>query len=235
MGSAGESSGTSSSASESARADSRAVYRCEQPLLGREAVVKVLHQRLRASEVVLQRFMREARLASRLDHPYAAHVYAFGVEPDDGLVWIAMEMVHGTSLERWLRERGPLPLDAVRPVLRARRRGRADRARPRDRASRSEAVERHGDRARGAPPPQAARLRDREAGRRRRAARARRSPALPPSRSTRTRRCPLPPGQREPEPDPGERDARLAAVHVARAVVRSAVGRPALGPLLPRA
>ena len=90
-----------------------AVYRSEQPLLGREAVVKVLHQRMRESEVVLQRFMREARLASRLDHPYAAHVYAFGVEPDDGLAWIAMELVHGTSLERWLAERGPLPLDVL--------------------------------------------------------------------------------------------------------------------------
>jgi len=90
-----------------------AVYRCEQPLLGREAVVKVLHNRLRTSEVVFQRFMREARLASRLDHPYAAHVYAFGVEPEDGLAWIAMEFVHGTSLERWLAERGPLPLDML--------------------------------------------------------------------------------------------------------------------------
>jgi serine/threonine-protein kinase len=90
-----------------------AVYRCDQPLLGREAVVKVLHQRMRESEVMLQRFMREARLASRLDHPYAAHIYAFGVEPDDGLAWIAMELVHGTSLERWLAERGPMPLDVL--------------------------------------------------------------------------------------------------------------------------
>ena len=90
-----------------------AVYRCDQPLLGREAVVKVLHQRLRGSEVVFQRFMREARVASRLDHPYAAHVYAFGVEPDDGLAWIAMELVHGTSLARWLAERGPLQLDVL--------------------------------------------------------------------------------------------------------------------------
>jgi len=90
-----------------------AVYRCEQPLLGREAVIKVLHQRMRQSDVALQRFLREARLASRLDHPYAAHVYAFGVEPEDGLAWIAMELVHGTSLERWLTERGPLPLDIL--------------------------------------------------------------------------------------------------------------------------
>jgi WD40 repeat protein/serine/threonine protein kinase len=94
-----------------------AVYRCEQPLLGREAVVKVLHQRLRRNDVVLQRFMREAQLASRLDHPYAAHIYAFGIEHDDGLFWIAMEMVQGTTLNRWLRERGPLRLDQFVPFF----------------------------------------------------------------------------------------------------------------------
>ncbi len=94
-----------------------AVYRCEQPLLGREAVVKVLHSRLRASQVMVQRFLREARLASRLDHPYAAHVYAFGVVKEDGLLWIAMEMVHGTPLDRWLRERGPLPLAELVPFF----------------------------------------------------------------------------------------------------------------------
>ncbi|HEY0194504.1 MAG TPA: serine/threonine-protein kinase, partial [Kofleriaceae bacterium] len=94
-----------------------AVYRCEQPLLGREAVVKVLHRRLRRNDVVLQRFMREAQLASRLDHPYAAHVYAFGIEHADGLFWIAMEMVQGTTLNRWLRDRGSLPLDQFVPFF----------------------------------------------------------------------------------------------------------------------
>src|SRR5512140_3850898 len=94
-----------------------AVYRCEQPLLGRQAVVKVLHQRLRRNDVVLQRFMREAQLASRLDHPYAAHVYAFGIEHDDGLFWVAMEMVQGTALNRWLRERGPLSLEQFVPFF----------------------------------------------------------------------------------------------------------------------
>src|SRR4029453_11128271 len=96
-----------------------AVYRCEQLLLGREAVVKVLHRRLRRNDVVLQRFMREARLASRLDHPYAAHVYAFGIEHDDGLFWIAMEMVQGIALHHWLRERGPPPLDQLVPFFQA--------------------------------------------------------------------------------------------------------------------
>jgi serine/threonine protein kinase len=88
-----------------------AVYRCEQRALRREAVVKILHPRLRHNDVVLQRFLREAQVASRLDHPYAAHVYAFGIERDDGLFWIAMELVHGIALNRWLTDRGPLLLD----------------------------------------------------------------------------------------------------------------------------
>src|SRR5207244_12757173 len=77
------------------------VYRAEQRGLGREAVVKVLHARLGASERAVQRFLREAQLASRLDHPYAAHVYAFGAEPD-GVLWIAMERVRGTPLSQVL-------------------------------------------------------------------------------------------------------------------------------------
>lgn len=92
------------------------VYRAEQPKLGREVVVKVLRQRLRLDGAVMRRFMREAQLASRLDHPYAAHVYAFSVEAD-GLLWIAMEMVHGVTLDRWLSEREPLTLDELVPFL----------------------------------------------------------------------------------------------------------------------
>ena len=87
-----------------------AVYACEQLRLGRKAVIKVLHQRLRRSDVVVQRFMREAHLASRLDHPYAAHVYAFGIEEHDSLLWIAMERVHGVTLAQWLNAHGQMPL-----------------------------------------------------------------------------------------------------------------------------
>jgi hypothetical protein len=87
-----------------------AVYCCEQPMLGREAVVKVLHGELRQSDVVVRRFLREAKLASWLDHPYAAHVYAFGIEEHDRLLWMAMERVHGVTLAEWLKMHGPMPL-----------------------------------------------------------------------------------------------------------------------------
>ena len=92
------------------------VYRAEQPALGREAVIKVMHTELRSSKTLIQRFLREARLASKLDHPYAAHVYAFGVEPD-GVMWIAMEYVRGKTLHELLREHGPMSLEQFVPLL----------------------------------------------------------------------------------------------------------------------
>ncbi|HEX4421364.1 MAG TPA: protein kinase [Kofleriaceae bacterium] len=93
------------------------LYRCAQPLLERDAVVKVLHGRRRDDHSAQQRFMREAQLASRLDHPYAAHIYDFGVEPEDGLLWIAMELVPGITLDAWLREHGPMPLEQFVPLF----------------------------------------------------------------------------------------------------------------------
>ncbi|HMG23371.1 MAG TPA: serine/threonine-protein kinase, partial [Kofleriaceae bacterium] len=92
------------------------VYRAEQRALGRPAVVKVVHRSLIARGDAADRFMREARLASRFDHPYAAHVYSFGVEPD-AVMWIAMELVDGTPLGQLVRQSGPLALDQFVPLF----------------------------------------------------------------------------------------------------------------------
>jgi WD40 repeat protein/serine/threonine protein kinase len=92
------------------------VYRAEQRTLGRPAVVKVIHRALTAQRDPAERFAREARLASRFDHPYAAHVYAFGVERDD-LMWIAMELVDGTPLGRLVRQSGPLTVERFVPLF----------------------------------------------------------------------------------------------------------------------
>lgn len=91
------------------------VYRAYQTLLDREAVVKILHQKHHSDPEVIERFIREAKLASRLEHPYNAHIYAFGAEPD-GLLWIAMELVRGTPLDDLLKE-GPLRLDIFTPLF----------------------------------------------------------------------------------------------------------------------
>ncbi len=92
-----------------------AIYRAEQVGLQRQAVVKILRSRFAADETTQLRFLREARLASTLDHPYAAHVYAFGAEPD-GVLWIAMELVRGKPLSEMLRAE-PMPLRTFVPFL----------------------------------------------------------------------------------------------------------------------
>jgi WD40 repeat protein/serine/threonine protein kinase len=92
-------------------------WRGAQPSLKRDVVVKVLHEKRQSNDVMQGRFLREAQLASRLDHPYAVHIYDFGVEDEDGLLWLAMELVQGITLDEWLIERGPMPLEEFVPFF----------------------------------------------------------------------------------------------------------------------
>ena len=54
-----------------------------------------------------QRFLREAERASALNHPHVAGVY--DVQEDQGMLFLVMEYVEGTSLRS--RMSAPLPLD----------------------------------------------------------------------------------------------------------------------------
>ncbi|MBL0218183.1 MAG: serine/threonine-protein kinase PknK [Myxococcales bacterium] len=92
------------------------VFRAEQTQLGRSAVIKVLRRDVAQVTNRVERFLREAKLASRLDHPYAAHVYAFGAEPD-GVLWIAMEHVRGATLDELIAQRGPLHPAVFAPLF----------------------------------------------------------------------------------------------------------------------
>jgi WD40 repeat protein/serine/threonine protein kinase len=93
------------------------VYRAEQPSLKRHVVVKVLRK---TDENAEQRFLREAQLASRFDHPFAAHVYASAVtNTADGerVLWIAMELVQGATLQDWLEQHKTMPLQTLVPFF----------------------------------------------------------------------------------------------------------------------
>jgi serine/threonine protein kinase len=79
-------------------------------------VVKVIHRALAQHDEVGRRFALEAHLAAHFDHRYAAHVYAFGLEPD-GVMWIAMELVKGTPLGELIDRSGPLGLDRFVPLF----------------------------------------------------------------------------------------------------------------------
>ncbi len=71
--------------------------------------VKLVHPALARDPQVVGRFRREARILAELDHPNVCRMYEL-VSADDALL-LALEHIDGVSLERYLEERGPLPLD----------------------------------------------------------------------------------------------------------------------------
>jgi serine/threonine-protein kinase len=85
-----------------------AVWRAVHTELGRVVAVKVLHAQNQAETQFVKRFTAEARAASRLDHRNVTRVLDFGHDPD-GLLYLVMEYVDGTSLETMLQNGGRLP------------------------------------------------------------------------------------------------------------------------------
>jgi eukaryotic-like serine/threonine-protein kinase len=84
------------------------VYKGWDLRLERFAAVKFLSPHRSGSEDFKRRFAREARTASRLEHPNICTVFETD-ETDDGRLFIAMAFCEGESLKRKI-ERGPLPL-----------------------------------------------------------------------------------------------------------------------------
>jgi serine/threonine protein kinase len=86
------------------------VYRARDTRLERTVAVKVLPQSLTDRPDVLQRFEREARAVSTLNHPNICILHDVGT--DNGRPYLVMEYVEGETLAERLA-RGPLPLADV--------------------------------------------------------------------------------------------------------------------------
>jgi serine/threonine-protein kinase len=84
-----------------------AVYRARHVTLDAVFAIKVMHEDIAADSTFAERFHREARAASRLDHPNVIRVVDFGMEPD-GILYIVMEYVEGYDLFQVLRRDAPL-------------------------------------------------------------------------------------------------------------------------------
>ncbi len=84
------------------------VYKAVQVNLDKPVVLKVLRQALLGDERTVARFQREAKAASRLNHPNSISVLDFG-QADDGAMYIAMEYVQGKDLHAVLSREWPLP------------------------------------------------------------------------------------------------------------------------------
>lgn len=77
------------------------VYRARHLVLGTTLAVKLVRRAARSANYA-ERFLREARLASRIKHPCIVSIYDFGVSPD-GQPFLVMELIAGLTLREVLR------------------------------------------------------------------------------------------------------------------------------------
>ncbi len=94
-----------------------AVYRGTHVLMDKTVAVKVLRPALAADQKIVARFSREARAASRISHPHALSVTDFG-ESEDGVVFLVMEFLSGTTLKETIKRDGPMRLSQVVEIVR---------------------------------------------------------------------------------------------------------------------
>src|SRR5262245_5382354 len=91
------------------------VYRAHDRLLNRTVAVKVMRSRFLDRPDLLRRFLSEARISGRLQHPGIVPVYEVGSLPDTR-PFIAMKLIEGRTLARLLRDR-PQPSDNLAHFL----------------------------------------------------------------------------------------------------------------------
>ena len=92
------------------------VYKATDRALGREVVVKFLHQALLPTEVARKYFQREAKTAASLNHPNIVTIFDIGQEGET--LYFSMELVEGQTLADLIVDSGgTLTHEQVRPLI----------------------------------------------------------------------------------------------------------------------
>src|SRR5687767_13795465 len=97
------------------------LYKAEDTRLNRTVALKVLPLRFTNDPVAKERFLREARTASALDHQNICAIFDVG-ESEDGRLFLSMPCYQGETLRERLA-RGPLPLEEALDIAKQVARG----------------------------------------------------------------------------------------------------------------
>ena len=87
-----------------------AVYRAQQPSVGREVAVKIVRSELADDPRFIRNFEFEAQVVARLEHPYIVPLYDYWREP--GGAYLVMRYLRGGTIEDALN-RGAADLDLI--------------------------------------------------------------------------------------------------------------------------
>ena len=92
------------------------IYKATQQSIGRDVAIKVMHGYLVSDEESMKRYHKEAKAASRLNHPNITTVYDFGVLAS-GQPYIVMDLLQGKALSDILQQRGQLTPNQTMMVM----------------------------------------------------------------------------------------------------------------------
>lgn len=99
------------------RGSNGTVYLAEQTSLDRNVALKILPDIKAEDTNFVKDFLKEARAAARLNHPNIIQIYDAGVT-NDGIYFLAMELIDGKSLEEMIQSKGALKVqNAVKIML----------------------------------------------------------------------------------------------------------------------
>jgi len=93
-----------------------AVFRAKQLATGRDVALKILHPYNLGDPTIVARFRREAEACSRLRNPHTVITFDFD-ETEDGVLYLAMELLNGGSLHNLERSAGHLEPDRVLRII----------------------------------------------------------------------------------------------------------------------
>jgi eukaryotic-like serine/threonine-protein kinase len=92
------------------------IYRVRHSVLEHEHAMKILYGDLGQDARLVERFKREAKAIGKMRHPNILTVTDFG-RSQNGLVFLVMELLHGTTLLEEIADRAPIPPARVAAVL----------------------------------------------------------------------------------------------------------------------
>src|SRR6204780_803196 len=92
------------------------VYLARQIDLGRQVVVKVMHDHIAADPKFRERFQRETLMMARFQHPYVVTLYDASLNDPEGPC-IVMEYIRGVTLDEVLRKNSQLHPNRVGRLL----------------------------------------------------------------------------------------------------------------------